>query len=134
MLSGVRTKLGNEVRIGQEAHVEHQVGVLGHAFAITKAHARDENVLVAITCLKSLDQRCTQLVNVELCGVQEEHRCLEQAAQGGQDLRQLVQPRAFADVHHQRRPLNLQRVEYEFGKVGDQSHGKVVHAVVAEVL
>src|SRR5271165_3002641 len=69
-----------------------------------------------------------------LVGFEEQHRCLEQAAQRRQDLRQLIQTRAFADVHHQCCPLNLQRVEYKFSEVADESNWQVIHAVVAEVL
>src|SRR5580692_3276080 len=36
--SGERTKFGNEMRIGQKANVENQIGIFGHAFAKAEAH------------------------------------------------------------------------------------------------
>ena len=40
--------------LGKKAHVENQVGILGHALAIAEADARDEDVLVAIAALEAL--------------------------------------------------------------------------------
>ena len=54
---GEWTELGNEVRIGQEAHVEHQVGIFGDALAEAEAHARDQDVLVALCALEALGEQ-----------------------------------------------------------------------------
>ena len=41
--SGERPELGHEVRVGQEAHVEDQVGVLGNALTESEADAGHQN-------------------------------------------------------------------------------------------
>ena len=69
MASGERPELGNEVRIGQEAHVEDQVSVFGHALAKAETHARNQGILVAFAALEALRQHSTQFVNIELRGV-----------------------------------------------------------------
>src|SRR6266700_330744 len=42
MASGIRTKRGNEMRIGQKTHVEEQVGIVGHSRLVTKTHNGDQ--------------------------------------------------------------------------------------------
>ncbi len=50
------------------------------------------------------------------------------------DGRQLVQLRAFANIHHQRRALDLGRLPHQLGEAGNQVDRQVVHAVVAQIL
>src|SRR5215467_7708303 len=55
-------ELRNKVGIGQEAHVEEQVHVVGHAGAVSKADDGDQNVLVGATAGELLRDVGTQLV------------------------------------------------------------------------
>ena len=43
---GQGTEFGNEVRIGEEAHVEYEIRVFGDAMLETEADARDQDVFV----------------------------------------------------------------------------------------
>src|SRR4051812_41580759 len=54
------------MRIRQEAHIEYQIGVVGHSVLESKADARDQNGLIARAFLKLLDNVRTKLVDVEL--------------------------------------------------------------------
>src|SRR3954462_12341311 len=45
MLAGERPELRNEVRVGQEAHIEHQVCLQWHAIFVAEADEGDHQVL-----------------------------------------------------------------------------------------
>src|SRR2546423_1549459 len=64
-------------------------------------------------------------------GLQEDHRGAQRTLERAQDCRQLLQALAFADVHHQRGTLYLERVARQIGKSRNELHWKVVNAVVA---
>src|SRR5690242_20157257 len=66
MTSGERAKLRHEMRIGQEAYIEHQVGVVGNAMLKTEADAGGQNVSALLLFVKQLDDVAAQFVNVEL--------------------------------------------------------------------
>src|SRR5947209_9239558 len=52
IFAGKRAELGHEVRIGQEADIEDEVGVFRHAVFEAEAHAGDQNVLVGRVLLE----------------------------------------------------------------------------------
>jgi len=67
---GQASKLGHEMRVGQEAHVKHQVGVVGNSVFESKADAGNQNRLPAFGSLfEAVGQVRTQLVNVEPGGI-----------------------------------------------------------------
>src|SRR3984885_4121112 len=74
MASSQRTELRHEMRIGQEPHVEHQIGIVGHAVFESEADAGDENSLLCArgSVLKAVGQVRAQFVNVEFRGVDDE--------------------------------------------------------------
>src|SRR5262250_429598 len=53
--SGQRAKLRNKVWIGQEANVEDQVGIVGHALLESKTHAGNQDVSAVFLFLEKLD-------------------------------------------------------------------------------
>src|SRR5437762_6301805 len=55
MASGERAKFGNKMRVGQETHVEDQIGVIRHAMLEPKADAGYQNVCALLLLLKELD-------------------------------------------------------------------------------
>ena len=70
--SGQRTELGDEMRVGQEAHVEDKVGVLGNALTESEADAGDEDILFRGLFLKTLGDVRAQFVHVEFRRVDDE--------------------------------------------------------------
>ena len=66
-------------------------------------------------------------------GLEKQHRGLQRAPQGLQQLRQLVEPRTFADIDHQGGALDFGRVAHQVGEVRNQADRQVVDRVVAEV-
>src|SRR5262245_43184344 len=42
----VRPERRNEMRVGQKAHIEEQIGVVRHPGLVAKAHDRDQDILV----------------------------------------------------------------------------------------
>ncbi len=67
-------------------------------------------------------------------GFEENHLGGQHALDRIHDRRQRFQLRAFANVHHQRSALDLGGLPDQFGKVRNQFHRQVVHAVVAQIL
>src|SRR5215470_19416859 len=65
MASGKAAELGNEMRIGQETHVEQQVGVVGNSGLVPKADHRNQNVLVGLARTEFCGDVSAQLVNRE---------------------------------------------------------------------
>src|ERR1700676_3603330 len=70
---GILAQLGNEMRIRQEAHVKHQVGVSGNPVAVTETHEGHHH-RPAVVFLKTLHDELTQFVNVELAGFDDHIR------------------------------------------------------------
>src|SRR5207249_1332911 len=70
--SGQRPELGNKVWVGQKTNVEHQVCIVGDAVLESEAHERNQNVPALFLFLKQLDDVRTQLVYVELRGVNDQ--------------------------------------------------------------
>src|SRR5579864_9561907 len=70
--AGERPELGNEVRVGEEANVEDQVGIFGNSFAETEADTGNEKTLFRRLLLKTLRDVSAQFVNVELRSVDHE--------------------------------------------------------------
>ena len=56
-----------------------------------------------------------------------------EAAQRLQQLRQLIDPSAFANINHQRGALDLSGVPHQVGEVGDQSCRKVIDRIKPQV-
>src|SRR3954452_15691808 len=71
VFAGQRTELGNEVRIGQKAHVEDEVGIFGNTITEAKADGRDQHMAVRLFAMKTLLNVSTKLVNVELGGIDD---------------------------------------------------------------
>ena len=70
--SGQRAELGHEMRIGQEADIEHQVGIVGHAVLESEADAGDQNVFLGRLFLEALGQVRAQFVHVEFRSVDDQ--------------------------------------------------------------
>src|ERR1039458_7238363 len=67
------TKLGHEVRIGQKAHIKHQVGIFRYAVFVSETHARDQNGLLAPRLLfEAVGQVRPQFMNIELGSVDDQ--------------------------------------------------------------
>ena len=178
---GLLAKLRNKVRIGQEADVEHHIGVERHTVLEAEAEAGDQQLLGLFLVAKALQDVGAQLVYVEIRsvnqrvgdvanGVQQlpllhngarnslrpaqrvrppcfrvaahQHRVLriqknhsrrEQLAHALQYLGQAVQRGSFANIHHDRRALNLARCAYQRGKIRQQFERQVVHGVIAQI-
>src|SRR3954469_11308274 len=64
-----RTQLGNEVRVGQKAHVEDEIGVIRDSLLVAEAHSGDEDALAGSGLLKALDDVGAQLVHREFRGI-----------------------------------------------------------------
>ena len=69
---GQRTEFGHEMRVGQKAHVEDKVGILGNALTESEAHAGDQNAFLRRLFLKAFGDVSAQFVNVELRSVDDE--------------------------------------------------------------
>src|SRR4029077_18147217 len=67
-----RTELGDEVRVGQKADVEDEIGVLGHALTKSEAHAGDQDTFFRGLFLESLGDVGAKFVNVELRSIDDE--------------------------------------------------------------
>src|SRR5205823_4263715 len=66
----VRAQPGYKMRVGQKAHVKHQVRVGRNAIAVAEADYRDgERAPVRIFEARSIEM--TELVNIELAGVDD---------------------------------------------------------------
>ena len=72
MTSGERPEFGDEMRVGQEADIEHQVGVFGNALTKSETHARDQNALFRGLLFETLGDVSAEFVNVELGSVDDE--------------------------------------------------------------
>ena len=69
---GQRPELGNEMRIGQKAHIEDQVGVLGNALPESETHAGHQNAFFRGLLLKTLGDVSAKFVNIELGSIDDE--------------------------------------------------------------
>ncbi len=78
---GQRAEFWNEVRVGQEAHVEDQVSVLRNSLTESETHARHQDALFRRFFLKALGDMRSQLVNIELGSVDHEIGSLANRAQ-----------------------------------------------------
>src|ERR1700722_5016780 len=66
-------KLRHKMRVRQKAHVEHQVGVVGHSVFESEADTGNKNCLLRTGCvLEAVGQVRAQLVDVELRGVDDQ--------------------------------------------------------------
>ena len=71
--SGQRAKLGHEMRIGQKAHIEDQVGIVRQAVFVSEAHARDQNRLLAPRLLfEAVGQVRPQFVDIKFGSVDDQ--------------------------------------------------------------
>ena len=70
-MPGLLAELGNEVRIGQEAHVEDEVGVERHAVLEAEAQAAHQQALGLFLVAESLLDVRAQFMHVEVGGVDE---------------------------------------------------------------
>ena len=67
-----RPKLGDEMRIGQEAYIEDQIGVLRNSLTESEAHAGNQNAFFRGLFLKTLGDVSAKFVHVELRSVDDE--------------------------------------------------------------
>src|SRR5579863_1652367 len=68
ILAGKWTQPRDKVRVGKEAHIENQIGVGGHAIAISETDQRNQKRALAAR-LETIGDELAQLVNVELGGI-----------------------------------------------------------------
>ena len=67
-----RTKLGNEVRIGEKANIENEIGVFRNSLAKPEADGGYKNAFFRRLFVKTLVDVRTQLVHIELRRVDDE--------------------------------------------------------------
>src|SRR6185437_1670781 len=72
VLAGQGAKLRNEVRIGEKAHVEDQVGLLRNAIFISEADGGNQQVSLLALRLKKSSDVGAQFMNIEVGGVDRE--------------------------------------------------------------
>ena len=72
MESGERPKFGNEVRVGQKAHIENQVGVFRNSVLESEAHERNQYFPGLLLFLEQLDDVGAEFVHVELRSVDDQ--------------------------------------------------------------
>ena len=67
------TELRHEMQDWEgSVHIEHQIGILGHAMPEAKAHAGYEDALLRLLLLKAFGDVGAQLVNIELGGIDDQ--------------------------------------------------------------
>src|ERR1041385_1836616 len=72
MTSGEWPEFGQEVGVGEETYVEHEIGVVRNPMFEPKAHARDKDIAAVFFLLEKGGNMCPEFVHIKLRSIDNE--------------------------------------------------------------